>query len=329
MRKIFPKKLKLGDHVRVIAPACSLATIDDECQNNATKQLETMGLQVSFAKYSRECDMFNSSSVESRIADLHEAFADTDVACVLTVRGGYNSNQLLQYIDWELVKTNPKMLCGFSDITVLSNAIFAMTGLVAYSGPNYSTFGQKHINSYTLDYFKKCAFSVDPIQIQPSEFWSDYPWWHEQDREENLVNTGWAVINEGTVCGTILGANLCTLNLLHGTKYFPNLADSILFLEDDDQVSASIFDRDLQSLIHQSDFGGVKALVIGRFQKASKIQFEELFQIIKTKKELENIPVIVNVDFGHTEPKITFPVGGVARVSATTTDHSSIEILEH
>jgi muramoyltetrapeptide carboxypeptidase len=328
MNKIFPRKLKQGDSVRVIAPSRSLAIIDDECRKNATRCLEAMGLKVSFSKHSSERDIFDSSTIESRIADLHDAFADTNITCVLTVIGGFNSNQLLQYIDWELIKSNPKILCGYSDITALSNAVFTMTGLVTYSGPSYSTFGQRHLNSYTPDHFKKCFFSADPIQIQPSEFWSDYAWWLEQEREEKSVNTGWTVINEGSAHGTILGANLCTFNLLQGTKYFQNLTDSILFLEDDEEVTAVTFDRDLQSLIHQPGFDGVKALVIGRFQRASNIQPEELLQIIKTKRELKNIPIIANVDFGHTEPKITFPIGGTVKISAIT-DHPTIEILEH
>ena len=96
----------------------------------------------------------------------------------------------------------------------------------------------------------------------------------------------------------------------------PNLGGSILFLEDDLESKAQNFDRDLQSLLHQPDFHEVKGLVIGRFQKASKVSKEHLIRIIKTKEELKNIPVITDVNFGHTSPIFTFPIGGQAILSA-------------
>jgi len=136
------------------------------------------------------------------------------------------------------------------------------------------------------------------------------------------------VINEGESEGTILGANLCTFNLLQGTEYFPNLSDSILFLEDDEESKPHAFDRDLQSLIHLPEFGGVRGIVIGRFQKASGMTDAMLKKIIETKSELKNIPVIANVDFGHTDPKITFPVGGEVKITADG-DNPKITITKH
>jgi len=94
---------------------------------------------------------------------------------------------------------------------------------------------------------------------------------------------------------------------LQGTEYFPSLANSVLFIEDDEESLPHTFDRDLQSLIHLPDFKNVKGVVIGRFQKASEMPKELLIKIIKTKKELDNLPVIANVDFGHTILKLLFP----------------------
>jgi muramoyltetrapeptide carboxypeptidase LdcA involved in peptidoglycan recycling len=125
-----------------------------------------------------------------------------------------------------------------------------------------------------------------------------------------IKNNGYFVINEGKAEGTILGANLCTFNLLQGTEFMPDLADSVLFIEDDYESKPHHFDRDLQSLIHLPDFPKVKGLVIGRFQKASEMTNKLLSKIIATKEELTEIPVVANVDFGHSEPRITFPIGG-------------------
>lgn len=328
MNKIFANKLKIGDEVRVIAPALSYSIFSEELKSIANKRIEDLGLKLTFGKHINEKNDFTSSSIESRIEDLHNAFSDKNVKAIFTAIGGANSNQLLKYIDWEIIKNNPKIFCGFSDITALNNSIFAKTGLVTYSGPHYSTFGQKLYVDYTLDYTKKCLMDNEPFEIKQSESWSDDKWYKDQDKRNLIKNDGWLVINEGKANGTILGANLCTLNLLQGTEYMPDLDNSILFLEDDYLTNPDNFDRDLQSLIHLPDFNKVKGIVIGRFQNKSEVTNNLLIQIIKTKKELTNIPVIANVDFGHTDPKITFPIGGVVQLNINSID-SKITILEH
>ncbi len=328
MQTIFPEKLKEGDEVRIIAPSRSLAIISEESKKIADKRLSELGFKISFGKHVEEKDEFLSSPIESRIQDLHEAFSDPNIKAILTVIGGFNSNQLLQYIDWDLIKQNPKIFCGFSDITALNNAIYAKSGLVSYSGPHYSTFGQELYFDYTLEYFKKCLLSEQLFEISVSDKWSDDLWYKNQ-KERNLIeNDGFLIINEGESSGTIIGANLCTLNLLQGTEFFPGLVNSILFIEDDEESLSHTFDRDLQSLIHLPDFKDVKGIVIGRFQKASKITNDILIKIIKSKKELNNLPIIANVDFGHTDPRITFPIGGEVELMVKE-NNSHIKILKH
>lgn len=328
MNTIFPKKLKAGDEIRVIAPAMSLAIISKETREIANKRIEDLGLKLTFSKHIEETDDFASSSIELRIEDLHEAFSDKNVKAVFTVIGGFNSNQLLKYIDWDLIKNNPKIISGYSDITALNDAFFAKTGLVTYSAPQYSTFGQKLYFDYSLDYFKKCLMTDDPFEIKPSESWSDDAWYKDQNNRKLIPNGGWLIINEGETEGTILGANLCTFNLLQGTEYMPSLKDSILFLEDDYTSKVYDFDRNLQSLIHLPDFSGVKGMVIGRFQNESEMTNILLTQIVKTKKELNNIPVLANIDFGHTSPIISFPIGGTCKLEVTG-DKQLLQILEH
>jgi len=329
MDKLLPAKLKKGDAVRVIAPARSLAIISQELQELANLRFEEMGLHLTFGKHLKEIDDFASSSISSRVEDLHEAFADSTIKAVITVIGGFNSNQLLRYIDWSLIKNNPKIFCGYSDITALNNAILAKTGLITYSGPHYSSCGQKLYLDHTINYFKKCLFSEASFEVEPSSEWSDDPWYSDQNNRQLINNSGYVVINEGEAEGTILGGNLCTFNLLQGTEYWPELQDSVLFIEDDEDSQPYTFDRDLQSLIHQPAFKGVKGIVIGRFQKASKMTDQLLSQIIKSKAELEHIPVIANADFGHTDPKITFPVGGSVKVYAGKGHKVTLTIIEH
>lgn len=309
---MFPKKLEIGDEIRVIAPARSLSILSKEQLKFAVNTLKDIGFDVTFGRHVNECDEFFSSSIESRICDLHQAFCDDNVKGILTVIGGFNSNQLLKYIDYETIKNNPKILCGYSDITALLNAIYAKCGVVTYYGTHFSTFGMKKGNEYTIEYFKKCLMSEEEFEVVPSETWSDDEWYLNQDNRHMVDNEGYTVINQGHCQGTIIGGNLCTLNLLQGTEFFPSLENSILFLEDDYLTNYADWDRNLQSLIHLPDFKEVKGIVIGRFQNKSAINMDLMKKIIKSKRELENIPVICNANFGHVSPIITFPIGGGA-----------------
>ncbi len=313
----FPSKLKSGDLIKVIAPSRSLAILSQETKDYANKRFEELGLKLSFGKHVEEKDDFGSSSIQSRVEDLHEAFSNKEIKGIITVIGGFNSNQLFRYIDWDLIKNNPKIFCGFSDITALNNSFFAKTELVTYSGPHYSTFGQKLYLDYTIECFKKCLMSEEPFEVIASKQWTDDAWYKNQDDRHLVDNSGFLTINEGEAEGTILGANLCTFNLLQGTELMPSLENSILFIEDDYESQPYHFDRDLQSLIHLPDFGGIKGIVFGRFQNGSNMTNDLLKAIIKTKKELKDLPVVANVDFGHTEPKITFPIGGHCKISVS------------
>ena len=247
---------------------------------------------------------------------------------VITVIGGFNSNQLLRYLDYDLIKKNPKILCGYSDITALGNAIFAKTGLVTYSGPHFFSFGEKNGFDDTLEYFKKCLMGEDSFDVLPSKQWSDGRWANDQDNRKFVSNEGYWVINEGSAKGTLIGGNQCTLNLLQGTEFMPALTDAVLFLEDDDEAHAATIDRDLQSLIHLPDFAKVQGIVFGRFTPKTGMTQELLAKIVKTKKELDQLPVIANVDFGHTTPFITFPIGGEVELVAKE-GISKIKIIRH
>ncbi len=328
-KAVFPKKLQQGDLVRVIAPASSLAIISQENRDIARKRFEEMGLRLSFGKHVEEIDENNSSSITSRVDDIHEAFLDKEVGAIIAVIGGFNSNQLLSFIDWEKIERNPKIFCGYSDITALGNAFFSKTGLVTYSGPGYASFGEKYGFEYTLSFFKKCLFSEESFFVEPSKQWSDDPWYRDQESRNWILNNGYLAVQEGEAEGMLLGGNLCTFNLLHGTEYMPHLDGAILFLEDDRESKLVNFDRDLQSLIHQPGFKNVRGIVLGRFQRASTVTNDAIVRMIQTKKELENIPVITHVDFGHTQPMITFPLGGKVRMKVSLYSKCEVEILQH
>ena len=317
---MIPEKLKAGDEVRIIAPSRSAVILGEDCKKIATERLEALGLKVTFGKYIYEADEdFLAASKEHRAEDLNEAFRDKNVKAILTVIGGFNSNQILDLIDYEAIKENPKIFCGFSDITALSCSIYAKTGLVTYSGPHYSSFGMEKGFEYELDYFKKMFFDNEEIEIESSEEWSDDLWFLDQENREFIKNDGLFIINEGEAEGEMVGGNLCTLNLLQGTEYMPDISNKVLFIEDDgsaDKLFMVTFDRDIQSLIHTPEFNTVKGIVLGRAQKNCSMTQEKWTKLIKNKPELADIPVIGGADFGHTTPIFTFPVGGYAKLHA-------------
>lgn len=306
---MFAKKLKFGDEIRVIAPSRSLSVVRENVFEEAVCYLKSKGFNVTFSKNSREIDKFNSSSISSRVDDLHEAFLDDNVKAVITCIGGFNVNQILDKIDYSIIEKHPKILCGYSDITALINAIYEKTGLVTYHGPHFSTFGFKTSREYTSESFFECVSNDKEITVSPSAEAEQYH-----------------IIQKGNCEGRIIGGNLCTLNLLQGTPYMPDITDKILFLEDDNIMGKYFpyeFDRNLQSLLQTVNGNKIKGIVFGRFSDDCGFNVDIISDIVKDKIN-DNIPVLYNVDFGHINPIMTFPIGGYVSLSAQP---NSIKII--
>lgn len=325
---IKPKKLSQGQNIRVIAPSRSMNIISEDLKKIAVNRFKENGFDISFGNHVEEIDEFNSSSIKSRITDIHEAFRDDSVDAIFTVIGGYNSNQLLKYLDYELIANNPKIICGFSDITFLANAIYAKTGMITYLGPHFSSWGMKFGFEHSLKYFEKCLKEESSFELESSKEWCDDQWYFDQENRNFIPNDGFWIINEGHALGRIIGGHVRCLSALQGTEYWPGLDDSVLILEEDEEINPQIFDRLLQSLIHQPDFLGVQGIVIGRFQKKTKMTKELLQKIIKTKKELNRIPIIGNADIGHTTPQVTIPIGGSMELLVGD-EVIKLKIIEH
>jgi muramoyltetrapeptide carboxypeptidase LdcA involved in peptidoglycan recycling len=325
---VIPAKLRAGDEVRIVSPAVSLGFIPEDQRARARERFEALGLRLSFSRNVGVLDRFDSSPVEARVSDLHEAFADPGVRGIFTTLGGYNSNQLLDHLDYDLIGGNPRVFCGFSDITALATAIHARTDLVTYSGPHFTTFAMKRGIEYTTEYLEHCLMREEPFEVPPADHWSDDPWYEDQEDRDFVPNPGYEVIHEGEAEGKLLGGNLGTLALLFGTTYMPGLVGSLLLIEQDDEESAADFDRHLQSLIHQPGFSGVGGLVIGRFQRASNVDLDILEAIIGSKRELDGLPIIANASFGHTTPQFTFPIGGHGTLRAEN-GRAEFRIDEH
>ena len=201
-----PAKLRPGDTIRVVAPSQSRAMILEHDHTDVIDaRFAALGLRLTYGEHVDERDAFDSAPVASRLADLHAAFADPEVAGVLTVIGGFSSNELLPYVDWDLVRANPKVFCGLSDITALQNAMLARADLVTYSGPHWSSFGMRDHFGRTLQWFAETLLGDGPVDLTPGPTWTDDLWFLDQDDREVRPNEGWWRLRAGAATGPTFG----------------------------------------------------------------------------------------------------------------------------
>jgi muramoyltetrapeptide carboxypeptidase LdcA involved in peptidoglycan recycling len=308
--------LKNGDEIRVIAPSLSQSQLSKHMRQHerAKERLESLGYKVTFGKSINSKFHFGTAKAQDRAKDLNDAYEDKNVKAVLALNGGWSANEVLPYIDWNLLKANPKPLIGFSDITVLLNAIYAKTGNVGYLGPNYGTLGSMLSWRYSLDYLDKVLRQQAPLVLEKSKEWGV-----KRDKRKHKTKS-WKILHAGQAEAVLIGGNVGTFYLLQGTDYQPSFdSEFILAIEDDDEsgeYTAREFSRRLESILQLPNARkNLQGIIIGRFKPASKFKDSELESIISSK-QLGDIPIVAGVDFGHTLPTVTLPIGGAIRISA-------------
>lgn len=309
------KKLSKNAHIRVLSPSSSIERIGGFEANRAAKdRLEALGFQLSFSSHYHEHDMLGSASIESRVADLHEAFLNDRVDLILATIGGFNCNELLPYLDYDLIKSHPKLFCGYSDTTALLNAIYGKTGLKTYMGPSYSSFKMEALQDYQTESWLK-ALTQTSYDLTPSKEWGSNAW-YLPDAELTFHKTEWKVYNHGLAKATALGGNLSTFSLLRGTPYAPQDKDYLFFLEEAEEDDYFNFDRALAALLQA--YPDPKAVLIGRFPKECEMTEELLLYILDKYPVLKTIPVIYDMDFAHTQPLFTITIGATVTVDTKT-----------
>ena len=311
--------------MRVIAPSESFfPKFTKELEERAVKKLEEMGLKISFGKHVRELNEFDTASVEHRLEDLHDAFSDSSVQAVIVANGGTSVNQLLKDIDYELIKNNPKIFCGLSDLTELALAIHEKTGLVCYYGPHFSMLGAAEIIDPSYENMQKMFFSKEHVSLEAPEFYCDSAW-----DKEKILNDGFWTINEGEADAESVGGNLLTINFAMGSRFMPSIKNKIIFIEENKVIDYKGVQKEIQEIINHPDGGSVKGVIIGRFQKETGMDRKLLTSLIKSKKEWKDIPVVGNVDCSHTAPMMSLPIGGKIKISAKSGDDVKIEVTRH
>ncbi|WP_181014021.1 S66 family peptidase [Fructobacillus tropaeoli] len=328
MIKMIPKKLKAGDEIRVISPSFSMERVGGFNENLVAKQrLEHLNFKVTFGKHINKNDRFFSSDIRDRVADLHDAFLDSNVKAVLTTVGGWNANELLPFIDWKIIRNNPKAFIGYSDTTSLHNAIRAKTNMVTYYGPSYSSFKMDELQTFQTKQWLK-SVQRKSYFLEPSEVYTSDPWFDKSQPRHPMPNK-WKIYHHGSSIGTITGGNIQTYYLQAGTSYFPQVKNPILFIEEAESDGNDFglgFSRELAQILQLHP--DIQGLVIGRFPVENKVSEEQLIAILNKYPILQTVPVVYDVDFGHTQPIFTFPLGGQIQIKAENLEELQLEILE-
>ena len=308
---IKPKRLKAGDTVAVIAPASGLTP---ESFDNALRNLESLGLKPKVGKSARGVKGFLSATDKERLDDLHQAFSDKEIAGVWCVRGGYGAGRLLPAIDYDLIRKNPKVLIGYSDITALHLAISQATGLVTFHGP----VAASELTGYTKTHVANVLVNPStPYKIELSEY--------NKTQESNLFKT--ETITGGKARGRLVGGNLSLLAALAGTPYaLREMKGKILFIEDVGEQPYRI-DRMLTQLRQGLNLGSLAGIALGVFEDCNPRtkDTQSLQDVVKDRLGDLRVPVVYGLSFGHIRDQFTLPVGIEAELDATNATLTFLE----
>jgi muramoyltetrapeptide carboxypeptidase len=301
---IKPRILHPGDTVGLIAPASY--TFDLWRLDDAAARVRALGLEPKFGRHVRGRRGFLSGTDDERLEDLHAMFADPGVAAVFALQGGYGTPRLLDRIDYGLVRKNPKILLGYSDITGLHLAIGRRAGLVTFHGPNM--IGS--LPPRTLELLKKALFVPEPLgEVTNPE-------------EADPLNTEFPLrtVSPGTARGRMVGGNLTLVSATMGTPFEIETKDRILLLEDTGEAPYRI-DRMLVQLKLAGKLQQAAGIVFGTCTDCgpSRSSFELSLSLSEVLDEMLGSlgkPVLAGILFGHTKEKAIIPLGVEAELDA-------------
>ncbi len=309
---IKPKRLKAGDTVAVIAPASGATP---EAFERALANVATLGLKGKVGKYARGSKDYLSGTDAERLHDLHWAFEDKEVNGIWCVRGGSGAPRLLQDINYSLIKKNPKVFIGYSDITSLHMAIAQQTGLVTFHGPVASS----ELSEYTKTHLVNSVISPPAnYKIQPSEY--------------NLAQASALfkplVITPGKARGRLIGGNLSLLSAIAGTQYaMRDVKGAILFAEDINEPPYKV-DRLFTQLRQTCDMKSLAGVALGVFSSdkaATDADTAMTLRVLKDRLGDLGIPVISGLSIGHIRDQFTLPMGIEAELDTSTATVSMLE----
>ena len=299
---ILPQKLKHGDTIGIVSPAGPIYGEKLERFENGVRYLQNRGYKVTIGKNVKNNFGYLAGTDEERLDDLMSMFADPTVNAIFTSRGGFGSARLLDKIDFNIIKNNPKIFLGYSDITALQLASLAKSGLVSFSGPMVSSEFGNDIDPVTERFCWNLLENPEPTFFHPSEF----------GVETNILKTGVAR-------GILIGGTLSIICSLLGTNYLPSFKNAILALEDIGEDEYKI-DRYFSQLKLSGILDQINGLVLGNFtdcksDPGSGVPTRSLEQVFKDHIREIDIPVLGDFPFGHEKKKFTLPIGCEAELN--------------
>lgn len=308
-----PRRLRPGDTVGLVEPA---GFTDDRFDLDLVREaIVAMGLKPRMAPHLAARHGYLAGTDQERAADMNAMFADKDVAAILAVRGGWGSARILPYLDWPMIRANPKLLVGFSDITALHMAIAAKAGFATIHGP----VAASGWNRFSWDAFRAIAFDgATPTYVNPP------------GSDDRLVQRSGRIrtFHGGKATGRLLGGNLTVLAALMGTPWLPSFEGAVLFLEDIDEAPYRI-DRMLTQLGLAGVLKSVAAVVFGQCSSCDAVGPSyggfTLSQVLEQHLAPLRVPAWQGAQFGHVASQFSLPEGVLAQVDA---DAGTIELLE-
>jgi muramoyltetrapeptide carboxypeptidase LdcA involved in peptidoglycan recycling len=331
---IRPPRLRPGDTIGIISPSWGGPAVFPHRVEQGLRALQSLGFNVKMAPHASNQHGFVSGTAQNRAADIHEMFADPGVRMILASIGGNHSNHLLPHLDFNLIRQNPKIFMGFSDVTVLNLAIWHTTGLVTFNGPALMTdFGEyPAMLSYTREQFLRMVGSTSPLGVLPaSTEWTEefLDWGQKKDlqRPRQLQpSPPWVWLRPGAAQGPLVGGCLESLDHLKGTRFWPDLQGAILFLEtSEEKPSPETVDSMLMDFENMGVFDCITGMLFGRPYGYTAIEKQQFHEVILERTQAYNFPILAEMDFGHTSPQLTLPIGIPARLDSTGQTFSILE----
>lgn len=302
---IIPNKLKKGDTIGVVAPSDPIVGKNIEEIMKAKEKVEKDGFKVKFSKNLFLNTNGYSSTPKEKAEDINEMFKDEEVKMIWCAKGGENSNTTFEYLDYKLIKNNPKIICGYSDITSLTNIITEKTGLITFNGTNFKTIATDETDYSYKEVLKR--FVDGSLKFG----------------EENEQYT---TIKNGKAEGKLIGGNLSLIRGMVAGKYSIDFADKILFLEElGFESGPALVNNFLYFMKQNGVFDQLKALWIGNYEHESGITLEKL--VLDVIEDEYDFPIIKSNNFGHIENKTVIPIGTKARID--TNKEIKIELIEN
>ena len=302
MKVIIPEKLKKGDTIGLISPSSPLN--NPEQLNKAVNYFEKNGFRVKIGESVNKEKGYLAGSEDERVNDLHQMFEDKDVKAIIAARGGYGAIRMIDKLNFNLIRKNPKIFVGFSDITVLQLAIYQKSKLITFAGPMVSTyFGEDELDDYVEE-----------------QFWDLLTRDKKVGKIKNPNDEKFFVLNKGRGEGKLLGGNLTSLLSLIGTEYMPSFRNSILFLEEINEPPYKI-DRMLCQLRLHKILSHTNGIILGRFidcyERDSGKKSLSLNDLVIDYLKVLNKAIMYNFKHGHIKQMITLPVGADCKINAT------------